>query len=235
MPGIGMAIAWGDRFFKSEDGGETWTEMTPGNRASWGGPLIANYLQDGGHSWIRDKAIHWSGCIALDPRNSDQFWVVSGNGVFTCEDTWAECPTIRFAADGIEEVVSLDFISRPGKDPVSVIGDYDGFYHNADGTATQLTPSMNKLTDTTASTGGIAYCPANPDVRYVCQRAAQRATTPQTALHGRNCRTFPAPVQRLPSTSWRTALTAFWSAAAARSPIPMTSARHGALLPPATA
>ena len=77
------AIAWGDRFFKSEDGGETWTEMTPGNRASWGGPLIANYLQDGGHSWIRDKAIHWSGCIALDPRNSDQFWVVSGNGVFT--------------------------------------------------------------------------------------------------------------------------------------------------------
>ena len=153
------AIAWGDRFFKSEDGGETWTEMTPGNRASW-----ANYLQDGGHSWIRDKAIHWSGCIALDPRNSDQFWVVSGNGVFTCEDTWAECPTIRFAADGIEEVVSLDFISRPGKDPVSVIGDYDGFYHNADGTATQLTPSMNKLTDTTASTGGIAYCPANPDV-----------------------------------------------------------------------
>lgn len=66
--------------------------MTPGNRASWGGPLIANYLQDGGHSWIRDKAIHWSGCIALDPRNSDQFWVVSGNGVFTCEDTWQNAP-----------------------------------------------------------------------------------------------------------------------------------------------
>ena len=158
------AIAWGDRFFKSEDGGETWTEMTPGNSTSWGGPMEANYLEDGGHSWIRDKAIHWSGSIAIDPRNSDQFWVVSGNGVFTCEDTWAECPTIRFAADGIEEVVSLDFISRPGKDPVSVIGDYDGFYHNADGTATQLSPSMNKLTTTTASTGGIAYCPANPDV-----------------------------------------------------------------------
>lgn len=158
------AIAWGDRFFKSEDGGETWTEMTPGNSTSWGGPLEANYLEDGGHSWIRDKAIHWSGSIAIDPRNSDQFWVVSGNGVFTCEDTWAECPTIRFAADGIEEVVSLDFISRPGKDPVSVIGDYDGFYHNADGTATQLSPSMAKLTTTTASTGGIAYCPANPDV-----------------------------------------------------------------------
>ena len=121
-------------------------------------------MQDGGHSWIRDKAIHWSGCIALDPRNSDQFWVVSGNGVFTCENTWAECPDIYFAPDGIEEVVSLDFISRPGKDPVSVIGDYDGFYHNADGTATQLTPSMNKLTSTTASTAGIAYCPANPDV-----------------------------------------------------------------------
>ena len=69
------AIAWGDRFFKSEDGGETWTEMTPGNSTSWGGPLEANYLEDGGHSWIRDKAIHWSGSIAIDPRNSDQFWV----------------------------------------------------------------------------------------------------------------------------------------------------------------
>ena len=158
------AIAWGDRFFKSEDGGETWTEITPGNTAYWDGPLLANYLQDGGHSWIRDKAIHWSGCIALDPRNSDQFWVVSGNGVFTCENTWAECPDIYFAPDGIEEVVSLDFISRPGKDPVSVIGDYDGFYHAADGTATQLSPSMSKLTSGTASTGGIAYCPANPDV-----------------------------------------------------------------------
>ncbi len=158
------AIAWGDRFFKSEDGGETWTEITPGNTAYWDGPLLANYLQDGGHSWIRDKAIHWSGCIALDPRNSDQFWVVSGNGVFTCEDTWAECPNIYFAPDGIEEVVSLDFISRPGKDPVSVIGDYDGFYHAADGTATQLSPSMAKLTSGSASTGGIAYCPANPDV-----------------------------------------------------------------------
>ena len=158
------AIAWGDRFFKSEDGGETWTEITPGNTAYWDGPLLANYLQDGGHSWIRDKAIHWSGCIALDPRNSDQFWVVSGNGVFTCENTWAECPDIYFAPDGIEEVVSLDFISRPGKDPVSVIGDYDGFYHNADGTATQLSPSMAKLTSGSASTGGIAYCPANPDV-----------------------------------------------------------------------
>lgn len=158
------AIAWGDRFFKSEDGGETWTEITPGNTAYWDGPLLANYLQDGGHSWIRDKAIHWSGCIALDPRNSDQFWVVSGNGVFTCENTWAECPDIYFAPDGIEEVVSLDFISRPGKDPVSVIGDYDGFYHNADGTATQLSPSMSKLTSGTASTGGIAYCPSNSDV-----------------------------------------------------------------------
>lgn len=42
-------------------------EMTPGNSTSWGGPLEANYLEDGGHSWIRDKAIHWSGSIAIDP------------------------------------------------------------------------------------------------------------------------------------------------------------------------
>ena len=87
------AIAWGDRFFKSEDGGETWTEITPGNTAYWDGPLLANYLQDGGHSWIRDKAIHWSGCIALDPRNSDQFWVVSGNGVSPVKTHGQSAPT----------------------------------------------------------------------------------------------------------------------------------------------
>ncbi len=158
------AIAWGDRFFKSTDGGATWTSMTPGNTVSYGGPLEADYLQDGGRPWIRDKAIHWAGAIVLDPRNPDRFLITSGNGVFACDNTWDECPQIYFEADGIEEVVALDMVSIPGGNPYSVIGDYDGFEHTSLTESTQHVPSMNELTDTTASTAGIAYCPSNPKV-----------------------------------------------------------------------
>lgn len=157
------AVAWGDRFFKSSDGGATWTELTPGNSAGWGQPLLAEYLQDGGHEWIRDKAIHWSGAIVIDPRNSSKIMITSGNGVFACDDVWASCPQLYFAADGIEEVVALDMVSVPGGNPYSVIGDYDGFEHAADGAKMHL-PSMNTLTDSTASSAGIAYCPSNPKV-----------------------------------------------------------------------
>ncbi len=158
------AIAWGDRFFKSEDGGATWREFTPGNKESWGGPLLGEYLQDGGRPWVRDKAIHWCGAIVIDPQNPDRILVTSGNGVFASDNVWDAIPQMYFEADGIEEVVALDMVSIPGGNPVSVIGDYDGFIHTSLTESTQLTPSMNTLTDSTASTAGVAYCPSNPDV-----------------------------------------------------------------------
>ena len=110
-------------------------------------------------------------------------------------------------------MVSLDFISRPGKDPVSVIGDYDGFYHNADGTATQLTPSMNKLTSTTASTAGIAYCPANPDVMVRLSEGSALGYYTTDGTTWQELPNIPCSGARS-STSCRTAPTAFWSAAA---------------------
>ena len=158
------AIAWGDRFFKSTDGGATWREFTPGNKESWGGPLLGEYLQDGGRPWVRDKAIHWCGTIVIDPRNPDRILVTSGNGVFASDNVWDTCPQMYFEADGIEEVVCLDMVSIPGGNPVSVIGDYDGFIHTSKTESTQHMPSMNKLTDSTASTAGVAYCPADPKV-----------------------------------------------------------------------
>lgn len=158
------AIAWGDRFFKSTDGGATWREFTPGNRESWGGPLLGDYLQDGGRPWVRDKAIHWCGAIVLDPRDPSRIMITSGNGVFACDDVWADIPQIYFDADGIEEVVCLDMVSIPGGNPVSVIGDYDGFIHTSLTESIQHVPSMNELTDSTASTAGVAYCPSDPKV-----------------------------------------------------------------------
>lgn len=150
--------AWGDRFFKSVDGGVTWSEMTPGNTAGWGQPLISEYLDDGGYEWIRDKAIHWVGSIVIDPQNPDRIHITSGNGVFSCDNTWAETPQFYFHPDGIEEVVALDMVSVPGGAAYSAIGDYDGFIHNAvDEIGLQYVPNIG-------STAAIAYCPSNPKV-----------------------------------------------------------------------
>jgi len=150
-------VCWGDQFYRSEDGGATWSPITPGNETSWGGPLQADYLQDGGFDWIRNKAIHWCGTMVLDPRDSNRALVVSGNGVFACDNIWDTLPVYYFHPDGIEEVVALDFISVPGGSNFSAIGDYDGFEHVADTTIKQHQPNMG-------STGAIAYCPQNPDV-----------------------------------------------------------------------
>ncbi len=158
------AIAWGDRFFKSEDGGSTWTEMTPGNTAYWNGPLLGEYIDVGDYPWIMDKAIHWCGAIVLDPQDSDRFWITSGNGIFTCGNTWDECPQIVFHPNGVEEVVALDMVSNAGTSPVSVIGDYDGFVHSSVTASTQLSPSMSKATGGSASTAAIGQCATNPKV-----------------------------------------------------------------------
>ena len=149
---------WGDKFFKTEDGGEHWIEISPGITPFWGQPPIADYLDDGGYDWIRDKAIHWVGAYVIDPVNPDRSLSTSGNGVFACDNTWADLPQFHFEPDGIEEVVSLDFVSVPGGSNYSAIGDYDGFIHDdVSSIPPQYVPNMG-------STSAIAYCPSNPDV-----------------------------------------------------------------------
>ena len=154
--------AWGDQYFRSFDGGKTWENFTPGKTKGWNQPLISNYLQDGGYAWIRDKAIHWSGTVVTDPRNSDRMFITSGNGVFICENLWSQdedkLPTFIFHPDGIEEVVSLDFTSTPDGLNLSAIGDYDGFVHEkVDQIGLQYQPNMG-------STSAIAVCPQDTNV-----------------------------------------------------------------------
>ena len=154
--------AWGDQYFRSFDGGKTWQNFTPGKTAGWEQPLISNYLQDGGYAWIRDKAIHWSGTVVTDPRDSNRMFITSGNGVFVCTNLWSQdgenLPTFTFHPDGIEEVVSLDFVSTADGLDLSAIGDYDGFVHNSPTEiGLQYQPNMG-------STSAIAVCPQNTDV-----------------------------------------------------------------------
>lgn len=150
--------SWGDKFFKSEDGGEHWIETTPGLAPFWGKDPIADYLADGGYDWIRDKAIHWVGAYVIDPVKPDRSFSTSGNGVFACDNTWDDLPQFHFQPDGIEEVVALDFVSVPGGENYSAIGDYDGFIHtNVNEIPEQYKPNMG-------STSGIAYCPADTKI-----------------------------------------------------------------------
>ena len=155
------SIAWGDYFFRSTDGGETWTNITPGQKAGdWGNEyFVSNPIDTNGYDWIYGKAIHWGSGILIDPRNSDKILLTSGNGVFACDNVWDE-KGIQFYFDpaGIEEVVALDMVSVPGGSAYSAIGDYDGFKHtDVNVIGIQYQPNIG-------STGAIAYCPQNPDV-----------------------------------------------------------------------
>ncbi len=151
-------VAWGDQFYRSNDGGATWEGVTPGNAKGWGQPLQADYIQTNGYDWIMNKAIHWVGALVIDPRDPDKILITSGNGVFNCDNIWDELPVYYFHPDGIEEVVPLDLISVPGGSVYSAIGDYDGFEH------TDITVPGKQHQPNMGSTGAIAYCPQNPDV-----------------------------------------------------------------------
>lgn len=159
------SIAWGDYFFRSTDGGETWQNITPGqgetiyDENGSHKEFVSLPMDINGYDWIYGKACHWGSGILIDPRNSDRILMTSGNGVFACDNTWDEKGVqFYFQPDGIEEVVALDMVSVPGGNAYSAIGDYDGFIHeNATDIPEQYKPNIG-------STSAIAYCPSNPEV-----------------------------------------------------------------------
>ena len=159
------SIAWGDYFFRSTDGGETWQNITPGQGETIYDAngshkeFVSLPMDTNGYDWVYGKACHWGSGILIDPRDPDRILMTSGNGVFACDNVWDESGVqFYFQPDGVEEVVALDFVSVPGGDNYSVIGDYDGFIHkNATDIPEQYKPNMG-------STSAIAYCPENPDV-----------------------------------------------------------------------
>lgn len=150
------SIAWGDHFYRSTDGGKTWTDITPGQQVGQYTDncyFVSNPIDTNGYDWIYGKACHWGSGILIDPRNSDRILLTSGNGVFACDNVWDE-KGVQFYFDpkGIEEVVALDMVSVEGGAAYSAIGDYDGYIHtDVDEIGTQYTPNIG-------STGVIAVC-----------------------------------------------------------------------------
>ena len=156
------SIAWGDWFYRSEDGGATWKNITPGTKAGQytdDEHFVSLPMSTGGYDWIYKKACHWGSSMVIDPTNPDRIFMTSGNGVFACDNVWDERGVqFYFHPDGIEEVVALDFASTTDGLDLSAIGDYDGYQHlSVDEIGLQYQPNIG-------STSAIAVCPQNTDV-----------------------------------------------------------------------
>jgi photosystem II stability/assembly factor-like uncharacterized protein len=113
---------YGDKIYRSTDGGKTWTNLSLGNH------LKADVAD---HPWISTAPqLHWVADIRIDPFNPERVMLTSGNGLFMTENISANQSTWTFQVNGLEEMVPLDLISPPfGAPLISVIGDYDGFRH----------------------------------------------------------------------------------------------------------
>ncbi|MGN1134658.1 MAG: WD40/YVTN/BNR-like repeat-containing protein [Oscillospiraceae bacterium] len=110
--------SFGDTFYVSTDGGKNWTNI-----------IKSMTMSDGGIPWIENYAIHWCCSLEINPFNTNEIMVTSGNGIFACDNIWDEHPGFYFNARGIEEVVPEDIITMEGYPLISAIGDYDGFVH----------------------------------------------------------------------------------------------------------
>lgn len=111
----------GDRIFVSADLGEKWNDIIEEKRVD---------MNDGGFPWITGKAMHWNGCILLDPFDAKRAFLTSGNGIFMTRGIGDKRSTWTFAVRGLEETVPIDVVSIEGGPAISVILDYDGFVHD---------------------------------------------------------------------------------------------------------
>ncbi|WP_333819552.1 RICIN domain-containing protein [Ohtaekwangia sp.] len=137
---------WGDFIFLSTDGGSTWTSKL----------TSSSTLNTNGIGWIAPYGIHWADCIDFDPKNTAKVRVMSGNGLFTCDDINASTTSWKFDVKGLEETVPLDAISIPGGPFIEGVGDQHGaVYSDIYAYPTQLiNPSPNAIS-------GVAYAANN--------------------------------------------------------------------------
>ncbi len=143
----GGLSANGDIVWTTLDGGKTWNSLQ--NKMT---------LYNNGVTWVKGYALHWCGSVCIDPINENKASFTSGNGIFTCDQIWCPDPKFYFDVNGVEETVPLDITSIPGRNTLSVIGDYTGFMHND----IHEFPAIHDPAPGT--TGGICYYPQNPDV-----------------------------------------------------------------------
>lgn len=138
--------AHGDVFYVSTDAGKTWTNI-----------LDKMTMSTNGMPWIEDCAIHWCCSLSINPFNSNEIMVTSGNGIFACDNIWDAAPEFYFNARGIEETVPEDIISMKDYPLITAAGDYDGFIHE------DIFTPAERHTDKIGSTTSIAIAAQKRD------------------------------------------------------------------------
>lgn len=143
--------AFGDEFYVTTDGGKNWT-------------LINDVMtfSANGVDWLSTTSMHWCSSMDIDPNNTSRVMVVSGNGIYACDNIWDAAPEFYFFAKGVEETVPYELVSIPGGELVTVVADYDGFSQ----------PSAEEYGSVHSSTAGsmcgIAVAAQNTDVWVKC-------------------------------------------------------------------
>lgn len=106
----------GDEFYITTDGGSSWKSIN-GNMT----------MSAGEAEWVADYAMHWCGCLMIDQFDENKIKVISGNGIFACDNIWDEAPAFYFDSKGIEETVPTELITVPDGRIITSVMDYDGF------------------------------------------------------------------------------------------------------------
>lgn len=147
---------YGDKIYRSTDGGTTWTNLCLGNH------LRADVAL---HPWISTKPqLHWIADIRIDPFNPERVTLTSGNGIFMTDNISENVSTWTFQVNGLEETVPLDLISIPNGPFISVVGDYNGFIH----TDPKVSPTTGTLSSNMGTTTGIDFAENNPNLIVIC-------------------------------------------------------------------
>lgn len=149
--------AFGDEFYVTTDGGQNWKLLNNDMK-----------LTDGGVEWLATTSMHWCSSMAIDPNNTNKVMVVSGNGIFSCDNIWDEHPEFYFFAKGVEETVPFELVTIPADEAypdgqiVTVCGDYDGF------TQVDAAEYGNVHSSIGGSMTGLAVAGQNHDVWVKC-------------------------------------------------------------------
>ena len=146
-----QTATWGDEIFVSDNLGSSWNAMFSNCKVTFDANSVP---------WVKDHAMHWTGCATLDPFDSKRCFFISGNGLFMSDNLSTNTFDLKFMVKGLEETVPLDMVSLPSGQVITVVGDYDGgLYMAQDGSydvypSTVHTPEMGTTHGIAASVDG---------------------------------------------------------------------------------
>jgi photosystem II stability/assembly factor-like uncharacterized protein len=159
-----QTATWGDEIFVSDNLGSSWNAMFSNCKVN----LDANSVP-----WVKDHAMHWTGCATMDPFNASRCFFISGNGLFMSDNLSTNTFDLKFMVKGLEETVPLDMVSLPSGQVITVVGDYDGGLYKAENgsydayPARVHTPEMGTTHGVAASVDGSLVVRAGSNSSYV--------------------------------------------------------------------